>query len=272
MRVVVFCLAIIGFAGAAVAADLDDSVMRGSEVYQPEAPTYPRWNGFYAGGQVGYATSHMDFTRASATLVTHALRDSVLLNFGIQDFPVLGQEDTQGKSYGVFFGYNSQWDAIVIGAELNYNRTSLLGSQSGSLSRRFLGGDGFIYDSTVTNSAAVHITDYGTLRARVGYIIGNFLPYATFGIAVGRADVSRTATVFSIQRHQDFTFVSIIAPPPESEILTKYLYGYSAGLGLEAAVLPNIFVRGEWEFIQFGPFSDMRANMNAARVGGGVRF
>jgi opacity protein-like surface antigen len=65
----------------------------------------------------------------------------------------------------------------------------------------------------------------------------------------------------------------LLPPPPvQSVILSKWLYGYSAGAGLEVAVLPNVFVRGEWEFIQFGPFSDTRANLNALRMGAGVRF
>jgi opacity protein-like surface antigen len=273
MRVVVFfLLAALGFVGSAAAADLDDSVIRGSDVYQPEVPVYPRWSGFYAGGQIGYATSHMDFTRATASLVTFAERDSTLLTMGIQDFPVLSTLDAQSKSYGVFFGYNSQWEGIVLGVELNYNRTSLFGSEHDSLTRRIGGGDGFIYDATVDGAASLHITDYGTLRGRVGYVVGNFLPYATIGLAAGRADVDRTATVLALKRRQDLTLVGIIGPDTDSETISKWLYGYSAGIGLDVALLPNIFVRGEWEFIQFGPFSDMRANLNALRLAAGVRF
>jgi len=277
MRAVAICLAVLGFADAAVAADLDDIIIRGSDVYQPESPSYPRWSGFYAGGQVGYATSHMDFSGTAGPLAANILRGSIFLQ-ELPSFPVLGQQDAQSNSYGAFFGYNSQWETIVLGVELNYNRTSVTASQSASLGLQVSPGNGDTYNMTVTSSALAHITDYGTLRGRVGYIIGNFLPYATIGVAAGRADINNSASVSIVCATANTpncpsVGTSIALPAqPQSLILSKWLYGYSAGLGLEAAVLPNVFVRGEWEFIQFGPFSYTTANLNALRVGGGVRF
>jgi outer membrane immunogenic protein len=279
MRAVIICLTMFGFVGAAGAADLDDSVLRGSEVFEPQAPTYSRWNGFYAGGQVGYATANMNFGNAAQSQLADITRDTELSNGLVSSMPVFSTptQDTHGNSYGVFGGYNSQWEQVVVGVELNYNRTSLLGSEVGTLDRRFAPGNGYIYDTTVTAVASQHITDYGTLRARVGYVIDRFMPYATVGIAVGRADINRTASVTSIRElpngaRDGNTGPVLLQPSSESEVMTKFIYGYAAGLGLEAAILPNIFVRGEWEFIQFGPFSDMRANLNALRVGAGVRF
>src|SRR6202007_2934583 len=96
-------------------ADLDDGILRGSDAYQPQTSTYTRWSGFYAGGQFGYGTTNADFTNAVQTLVAFAERDSVLGNGLISGFPVLSTQDAQGKSYGFFFGYNTQWDAIGIG-------------------------------------------------------------------------------------------------------------------------------------------------------------
>jgi opacity protein-like surface antigen len=188
-------------------------------------------------------------------------------------------QDTHNGSYGFFVGYNSQWDQVVLGIELNYNRTSLQASQSSTFSRIISPGDGFNYHTTVDALALQRITDYGTLRARAGYIMEGFMPYATVGIAVGRADINRTATVRAEKTLPQGGGVPdldlgplLIQPPSDGEVRTKFIYGYAAGVGLEAAILPNIFVRGEYEFLQFGPFSDMRANINAIRLGGGVRF
>jgi len=271
------CLAVLGFVDTAVAADLDDSFIRGSDVYQPESPSYPRWSGFYAGGHLGYATSHMDFTNVAGPLLSATLRGLTLENSSVPSTPLFGAQDAQGSSYGAFIGYNSQWEAIVLGAELNYNRTSVTGSQSATL--EFITSDsGNTLDTIVKGTASAHITDYGTIRGRVGYIVGNFLPYATVGLAAGHADINNSTTVSFRCMTVNLPSCSavgnfiILPPQPQGEILSKWLYGYSAGLGLEAAVLPNVFVRGEWEFIQFGPFSDARANLNALRVGGGVRF
>jgi len=271
------CLAVLGFVNAAVAADLDDSFIRGSDSFQPQSPSYPRWTGFYAGGQVGYATSHMDFSSTAGPLLSATLRGLTLENSAVPGTPLFGAQDAQGTSYGAFIGYNSQWEAIVLGVELSYNRTSLTASQSARL--EFVTSDsGNSLDTVVRGTASTHITDYGTLRGRVGYIIGNFLPYATVGLAAGRADINNSTNV-------SFTCMTvnppscsavgnyiILPPQPQSQILSKWLYGYATGAGLEAAVLPNVFVRGEWEFIQFGPFSNTTANLNALRIGAGVRF
>ena len=40
----------------------------------------------------------------------------------------------------------------------------------------------------------MRITDYGAARLRGGWVVGNFLPYATLGVAVGRANITRSAT------------------------------------------------------------------------------
>jgi outer membrane immunogenic protein len=47
------------------------------------------------------------------------------------------------------------------------------------------------------------------------------------------------------------------------------IYGWSAGLGLDVELTENFFLRGEYEFIQF---SQMKLNLNNARIGAGVKF
>ncbi len=284
MRGVTFCLALLCLADAAVAADLDESFIRGSDVYQPQAPTYRKWEGFYGGGQVGYATANADLTNGVKAQLDFITRDMAELGNGqVSSFPMFSTQDTQSRSYGFFVGYNSQWDQVVLGVELNYNRTSLQASQSSTFSRIISPGDGFNYHTTVDALAFQRITDYGTLRARAGYVMEGFMPYATVGVAVGRVDINRTASVRSdrfltmsdpVTGAPTDVFIAhmLLQPSVDSEVRTKFIYGYAAGVGLEAAILPNVFVRGEYEFLQFGPFSDMRANINAIRLGGGVRF
>jgi opacity protein-like surface antigen len=48
--------------------------------------------------------------------------------------------------------------------------------------------------------------------------------------------------------------------------------GVLAGLGLDVAVLPNVFVRAEWEYIAFAPVGGIRTTLNTGRVGIGARF
>ena len=52
----------------------------------------------------------------------------------------------------------------------------------------------------------------------------------------------------------------------------KFGYGFLYGLGMDVAITPNIFLRGEWEYIAFNRVGDIRSTVNTARVGVGVRF
>ena len=53
----------------------------------------------------------------------------------ISEWPVMGKVSTHGEGFGEFFGYNSQWEDVVIGLELNYTHGKFGGSQTGSMSR-----------------------------------------------------------------------------------------------------------------------------------------
>jgi len=41
---------------------------------------------------------------------------------------------------------------------------------------------------------------------------------------------------------------------------------------MDVAVLPNVFVRGEWEYIAFALLGGIRPNINTGRVGVGMKF
>ncbi|MGO9400187.1 MAG: outer membrane protein, partial [Xanthobacteraceae bacterium] len=50
------------------------------------------------------------------------------------------------------------------------------------------------------------------------------------------------------------------------------LYGFSVGAGLDWALTQNIFLRGEFEFIQFAPISNISMYIMNARAGAGFKF
>ncbi len=190
------------------------------------------------------------------------------------------------SSYGVFLGYNVQFEQAVVGLELTYNRIRTNQSVADSLSRTFGDdtnaptGHHFFYDTTVGGSASVALTDYGTIRARAAVEFGKFLPYAFGGIAIGRGDVTRSA--FVTYTRTDIPDVTDPVTPPiapstfplttSSESGNKIFYGYTMGLGIDFAVLPNVFVRGEWEWVDFVSFKDIKIQLNTVRAGVGVRF
>src|ERR1700674_2489924 len=104
MRVVVGCLAVLGFVETAVAADLGP-YLRGPQ-YEEPVPAY-RWSGVYGGGQVGYSGANIDFGRGVNALLASMLRIlTIEQTHHISDWPALPNRNPVGNSFGAFVGYN----------------------------------------------------------------------------------------------------------------------------------------------------------------------
>jgi opacity protein-like surface antigen len=271
MRWVMSAVAMLGFAHGAGAADL--GYLRGSEAFAPQHETYYRWSGAYVGAQGGYANTQMDFTNAAASLISYILRESTLEAGGqISQWPILGRANARDVSYGMFIGYNSQWENAVLGFEANYNRTAISAQSVGSLSRAVSPGDGLIYHTTVDADASMKITDYGTLRGRAGWVMGRFMPYAMLGLALGRIETHRSATVTALVENPADGSSFLFGPVTQTENRPIYAIGYAAGAGVDVAILPNLFVRGEVEWVQFTNLPDMKAELVTGRVAAGLKF
>jgi opacity protein-like surface antigen len=266
LRLLLCGVVLIGISTHAGAADLGDSFLRGSSTTM-NAPGAARWDGFYFGAQVGATYSGADFTGATRSLVGNILRESTLYEFGVADWNVLSKADTSGSSIGGFFGYNAQWDDAVVGLELNYNRTSLAMASTASIGRQPAGFPEIVY---IDGNASMRFTDYGTARVRGGWTVGSVLPYGFVGVALGRADVSRSATVnlVNLSRGPGPFFTQA----QTDSKLGDFAYGYTAGLGIDICLVSNLFVRAEYEYVQFGAFNEIKAHIHTARVGAGVKF
>lgn len=272
MRLLLCGLAFIGAAQQASAADLADSFLRGSStVINAGGPV--TWDGAYVGGHFGGAASGTDFSAATKSLVAFLLRNTTIESENhVSGWTTLGKGDTTGISYGGFAGYNMQWDQAVLGVEANYNRTSLMMSANDSMRRLFSTSDGYNNDVTVLAGSNIHITDYGTLRVRGGWAAGNFMPYGFVGFALGRADVTNSARVIasgvSTTGGPAYSFDNTTAVSRTGD----FAYGFSSGVGVDFALMQNIFVRAEYEYVQFGQFNDLKTHIHTARVGGGLKF
>jgi outer membrane immunogenic protein len=266
MRCVIACLAALGFAPQAPAADL--GYLRGSEVYGPGEATYYNWSGFYFGGQVGYASVQANFADATSSQIAHMLRNTTLEDEAqVSQWTVLGSADVRDVTYGGFIGYNSQWENVILGLEVNYNRISASVSDSDSL-RRIVSAGSDVYDVTVTSEANLRITDYGTLRGRAGWVLGRFLPYATLGVAMGRVEATRSASVIAFDAPTGAAYVPLYS----TETKAVYAMGYALGAGIDVAILPNVFLRGEVEWLQFTNLPDEKAHITTGRVAAGMKF
>src|SRR5260221_9310478 len=110
-------------------------------------PTYD-WTGAYIGANGGYSFGGED-----------------TVGFNTLDGGKVGNLILQGWSGGLQAGYNFQYSAFVLGGDI---------SDSGSSSPGIPGGDFNFSDK---------VDYYGTLRARVGFAVDQFLFYGTGGFA-----------------------------------------------------------------------------------------
>jgi opacity protein-like surface antigen len=271
MRWVVGALIVVAVSNGARAADYD--ILRGS---QPVGPaTFTRWAGFYGGGQIGYSSASADFSQASQSLLAYSLRESALENNAQpSDWPVLGETATATtQNYGGFVGYNTQWQDLILGVELNYTRTNVtLVAPVSPISRVVPDGIGNTDAVTVTGSASMRIIDYGQVRGRAGWVFGNILPYGFGGFVVGRADIDRSATVFGTQTNDTTGLVTPFSFTNSESNPSTFIYGFSAGGGVDVALTPNIFVRGEFEYLQFARTSEIVASVMSGRLAAGFKF
>jgi opacity protein-like surface antigen len=297
MRGLVLAAVMFGAASGAQAADMPD-FLRGS--IPPTLSTATRnWDGWYAGGQVGYTTSDMDFSRTVVGLTNFIFRNAVLQQ-PVSQFGLLPKNHAQTTGFGAFVGRNYQFEDLVFGVEANYNYVSNLASSaksSNSLSFGSLPGitppvnHTYTYTVSLSGDAALQVKDVITFRGRAGWAAGNFLPYVFGGLAVGRMDVARSVTVDETLRDDSVAIitlpsggtVSVPQAPQFSRIpgfpqfakerrINDFVAGWTGGLGMEYMLWGNIFMRGEWEYIKFLSVKDTVVNMNSVRAGIGYKF
>ena len=284
-----------GLLSPALAADYDLPILRGSS--QPVAPiapvttvgpaTFTRWSGFYLGGQFGYNEANANFADATQPLVHFSLRELALENVDTpSQWAVLGRGSGSAFNGGGFVGYNTQWQDLIIGVEGNYTRTNLVTNAPTTPIGRVTSAGGASYSVFLSGAGSLDLTDYATLRARAGWILGDFLPYGFAGFAVGRASYSVTTLVSGQQSTATggppFPNPDGTCTPSATCINYSYsnsdgqngalLYGLSVGVGLDWAMTQNIFLRSEFEFIQFAPLANINVSIVGARVGGGLKF
>ncbi len=257
---------LLALPAAAAAADLP--VLRGTV----SGPI--RWDGVVMGGSLGYSNMSADFGNANSSEIAYILRDTTLENeFQPSSWTTLPKGITNSNQFGFFLGYNWQMEELVLGFDVGYNRPSSLNSSaSDSIARSATTSDSVTHDVYVQSSADLKLVDYATVRARAGYAFGQFLPYAALGVGIGRFNSSTSATVTDYWTPSGGTQVQY-GPLTQSDGQDNiYTAGFDAGLGLDVAVLPNVFLRAEWEYIYWGPVSGIKSSLNTGRVGIGVRF
>jgi opacity protein-like surface antigen len=245
------------------------------------------WRGFYIGGQSSYSDGSADFSHSTQAPIAYGLRQTTLEStFAPSGWQVLGTADHSAAGFGGFVGYNTVYLAptakIVLGIEANYDQASLSLIAPNSPISRLLPADssGNTYLVTITGNGTVSNLDFGTLRARAGWAVGNFLPYGFAGLAIGRADVNITETTSGLVNPPATGPCSAAASPPCTPFSFTgtagkdgaWLYGFTVGGGLDYALTHHIFVRGEYEYVQFQSVAGTDIDVNTVRLGAGIKF
>jgi outer membrane immunogenic protein len=264
--------AMVGMAAGAQAADMPDlPILRGG--FGPE-PATRNWDGWYVGGQGAFGTSDMNFTGATKSIAAQLLAQTAIDSFGgVSSWPLGGRVSTHGHGFGGFAGYNSQWEDVVLGAEFSYMHGKFGGTQTDSMTRFFSAGGGYTDNVTYNATGTMAISDIATLRGRAGYAVGSFLPYLFAGVALGQADIVRTAHIFGNQINPNASPGFQNVPFDVSATDGKYshlIYGYSGGLGVDVGLVGGLFLRAEWEYIRFT--SSVDTSVNTVRAGLGYKF
>lgn len=158
------------------------------------------WSGFYVGAHGGYGWADSDAVFSNG--------NPAALDFGLDGAFIGGQ-----VGYSYVFG-----NGLLVGVEADYSFANINGSASADIG---LG----------TTVATMEIDSMASVRARLGYAMGQFLPYITGGWAW--ADVDRSASFGNQSANADFD-------------------GWTLGAGVDYAITNNWSAGLEYRYTDFG--------------------
>lgn len=199
------------------------------------APTY-NWTGFYLGAHAGYRWADADFTSpayvfipASGPVALPARNENYGLNGGI---------------FGLQGGYNYQFaPQWLIGIEGDWSWGNSSDTRSALITGfDSTGSDGF----TLAIRSEVKLSWQATARARVGYVAGPWLLYATGGGAWTHVKWSDAQTL---------TTTGPLTVNTANWSSTKTLTGWVLGGGVEYMFNPHWIGRVEYLYESFRDFT-----------------
>ncbi|HRJ70076.1 MAG TPA: outer membrane beta-barrel protein [Beijerinckiaceae bacterium] len=251
------------------------------------ASTTIDWSGAYFGVQAAANNAYIN----QATLANRVGAVS-FPNTGVtttaSNLIAFGRTHDIGIGAGGFIGYNTQWDDVIIGMELDYTRGGVRArSTSPTVSRPIsdTGSTTRAWDTTLGAQATTVVNDMTTLKLRVGAAFDRFLPYVSGGVAIGRISSRATSTgstlYYEVQPILDPVTSAIIGyntinlwPRVNAAGSIKddgWRWGYNFGAGVDVALTDNFFLRGGWEYSQFGA-GQVRTAINAFKGGAAIKF
>ncbi len=236
MKKILFAVSAVALAlsaGSAMAADLPSR--KEAPVYVPPPPPPPLWTGFYLGLNIGGGWDANGGTSGYSAYYDprYALGGAVPGNPGVSNLFFLSNGNTLGSQGGVVggaqAGYNFQFNQFVIGAETDFQGTSLSGGSNNPLVSypAFYNNNGAFGSNNLAavgaiTGANISLPWFGTVRGRVGYLFTpTFLVYGTAGFAYGEVQawgLSNTRTGWTAGGGVEWLFA------PHWSAKAEYLY------------------------------------------------
>lgn len=222
----------------ATAAQAEDLAARASAQLPPLTPAY-NWTGFYAGVNVGYGRNDADVSYTKNDLLFAGL-------FGMSGLgkPLLlpGDFNKSGVLGGGQIGYN--WQAsnhVVFGIEADFSASSIKES--------------LLYATGGATPATIGVNQnvdwFGTVRARLGWLpTDRLFVYGTGGFAYGRVneDVAFYGPKFSLV-YGGYAVACAAGVPCFVGSMSGVRAGWTAGAGLEYALLGNLTLKAEYLYV-----------------------
>lgn len=233
------------------------------------------WAGIYGGVHAGITSVQADHRS-----MARPLADSALASGGnhwrlLQETIKLKDTNKPSATYGGFVGVNWLWDDVVLGVEADYTRMSFKSTTNFGPYALYSDSGTERYGITSTSTSRAKVSDVMTLRGRLGWAAGMFMPYLTAGLAFANVDARATTS-------GTWYTQSLLTPPAYPTINGTFngvagrrgiTYGAALGAGVDMQLLPGTFTRVEWQYVQLAS-GGQRPNIsiNTARVAGGIKF
>jgi len=202
-----------------------------------------RWDGFYVGVNAGGAWSTSDAdarlsTNSSAPVPAHPIAGGDLTS--INQANVKAHFDSKNHSTftgGLEAGYNHVLNnGILLGIETDLGIFDIKGSRARSVQSPLLINPPITY----TMRQSVNTDFLWTLRPRVGYSMGNFLIFASGGLAM-------TKTHYKARFIDSSSSANLV-----TDSSSKTRTGWTLGGGAAWAFSPRFSVKGEYLYQDFG--------------------
>ena len=209
----------------------------------PAAAQESAWSGFYVGANAGvtWSDSQADVavrTIGNAPVVTPPIVVPPSDITAINSAAHFDSKHHTGFTGGAEAGYNYVMDGgLLLGIETDISVYDITGGKANSVNIPVAGPTPYAFSLTQTVD-----TDFlWTLRPRIGYAMDNILVFATGGLAL-------TTTNYQARLVDSRTSANTVLIDNDSKTKT----GWTIGGGAAYAFTPNISLKGEYLFQNFG--------------------